>query len=581
MTPGKFLLLCLCAFLAGLAATAQPDSTPYRISLLKDDSKYQVLSSFSVYQNMEQHDSNTIIRLIAAMEKATATASPRVQARVLALKSRLLFYYLVPGDSLYATLMKDALSKAYALNDPYMIAEYTRWYGEMLNTLHNRPLAAQYCMNALKMQQELGFQYFPTIKTLYLTTAEMLYRTMNYPTAIGYYRYALTLPDDSLNPKRYKEFKEYQAHCMNAYALSYTYLKQYDSAVFFLEKCMRYVQANQLPEDLYYIASDNRFDPLLELHQYDSCIKIANDLYVAGQPADSGTLLAACFMKGRIALRTGNPDEALKWSLQAEQYGLPTPKNLFQVYKDLAAACEQLGQKDKALVYYKKWQALEQANSEMRRKTDAAFLEAESEFQRSKLMLGRINADRTQQVSARNFLIAGVSLLAFISIIYFYLRRKKAEKARMAAEEKFHFFQTQYQSAEEQLAMFKNEVAAKNLHIEQLQAEKENHSSTRTDIKQIDALSRQIILTEGDWELFKQSFDAVYPGFYTTLRQTIPGITNAEARMACLIKLNFDAKHIAGMLGISPSSVSKTRYRLKKRFKNEEDESLEDIIGKI
>lgn len=577
-----FCLLCILLLACCLHSSAQPDSTRHWISLLKDDSKEQALTAFSVYNSFEQHDSNTIIRYITALEKATANASLRLQTRVKTLKAKMLFYNLGPGDSLYAATMKDALAGAYTLNDPWLIAECSRWYGEMLNTLGNRPLAAQYCMNALKMKQELGFQYFPTVKTFYLTTAEMLHRTMNYPEAIRYYQAAFTLPDDSLNPKRYKEFKEYLAHCMIALGKSYYHIKQYDSAIQVYHQCMQYIRQQHLPDDQFYIASDNRFDPYIELGQYDSCKRIAADLYEAGLPADSNTLMAACFMKGRIALRQKNYTDALQWGLQAEQYGqhLP-PKLLYQVYKDLAATCEQLNQKDKALAYLKKFQELETDNILLRRNANAAYLEAESEFQKSKVMLSRLSAESNARVRTRTLLLAAVALLASLSILYFYNKRKRAEQARRAAEEKYHFFQIRFRSAEEQLQAFRDEVTAKNQRIETLLAEKNDQQNKRTQLKQVDDLSRQIILTEGDWELFKKSFDEVYPGFYTTLRQTIPGITNAEARMACLIKLNFDAKHIAGMLGISHTSVRKTRYRLKKRFGDHSERSLEEVIAEI
>jgi tetratricopeptide (TPR) repeat protein len=548
------------------------------VRLLQDESKGQVLSAIRAYALLDTSD---IAGSVKALTDAAAQEPKRVQVRTKALVARFQFYWLGPGDSLYAAQMQGALADAYSLNDPFMVAEFTRWYGEMLNSLRNIPLAAQYCMNALKMQQELGLAYFHTPKTLYFTTAEMLYRTFNYREAIQYYASAFQLPDDSISPKQYSEFKTHQAHSMNAHGKAFFFLKKYDSSVYYLQQCMQYVKNNRLAEDIYYLASDNRFDPYLELGQYDSCRKIADAVYAAGQPSDSVTLVGACFMKGRIALRKGQHAEALKWGLQAVGYGSNNPKLLYHVYQDVIATYDALGQSEKAVPYREKLRKLEEENNRLKRKANAKFLEAESEFQKSKLILTQLQSKNQQQVRNRNLLITGLVLLAIGIAIYLNRRRRRTEKALQLANAQYHFFETQSRTAEEQLALFKEEVAEKNRQIERLLAEKPSAQQQGELVVQIDALSRQIILTEQDWEAFRQSFDAVYPGFLTALKLAAPDITKAEVRLACLIRLNFDAKHIAGMLGISLDSVRKTRYRLRKRFGLEADNSLEDRIAQI
>lgn len=562
-----------------VASMAQgPSNIQTCIRLLQDDGKGQVLSAIKAYALLDTLNATASAK---ALMDAAAQEPKRVQVRAKALQARFLFYWLGPGDSLYAAHMHDALAEAYTLNDPYMVAEFSRWYGEMLNSLRNISLAAQYCMSALKMQQELGLAHFYTPKTFYFTTAEMLYRTFNYNEAKQYYAAAFRLPDDSLSPKQYLEFKNHQAHSMNAYGKAFFFLKQYDSSVHYLQQCMQYVKQHHLSDDIYYLASDNRFDPYLELGQYDSCRKIADSVYAAGLPADSVTLLGACFMKGRIALRTGQHAEALKWGLQAVAYGSSTPKLLYHVYQDVITACEALGQSEKALPYREKLHQLEEENNRLKQKANAKFLEAESEFQKSKVLLVQMQARNQQQVRNRNLLITGLVLLAIGMGLYLNRRRRRTERALQQAQAQFHFFETRCRTAEEQLALFKNEVAEKNRQIETLAMEKPAGQQPGQLVAQIDALSRQIILTEQDWEVFRQSFDTVYPGFLTALKVKAPDITKAEVRMACLIRLNFDAKHIAGMLGISLDSVRKTRYRLKKRFGDEGDASLEDMIAQI
>jgi DNA-binding CsgD family transcriptional regulator len=58
----------------------------------------------------------------------------------------------------------------------------------------------------------------------------------------------------------------------------------------------------------------------------------------------------------------------------------------------------------------------------------------------------------------------------------------------------------------------------------------------------------------------------------------VPDMTNAEQRMAALIKLRLSGKDAARILGISPDSVRKSRQRLRQRLGLQGDEELEPFF---
>ena len=58
-------------------------------------------------------------------------------------------------------------------------------------------------------------------------------------------------------------------------------------------------------------------------------------------------------------------------------------------------------------------------------------------------------------------------------------------------------------------------------------------------------------------------------------------ITEAEVRMALLLKMKLDTKQIAAMQGISPDSVRKAKQRLRNRFSVSNSVELEAIIQTI
>jgi DNA-binding CsgD family transcriptional regulator len=94
-------------------------------------------------------------------------------------------------------------------------------------------------------------------------------------------------------------------------------------------------------------------------------------------------------------------------------------------------------------------------------------------------------------------------------------------------------------------------------------------------------LHEAIILTPSDWEKFKNHFEQLHPDFYIRLHDLYPRLTPSELRLVTLIKLKFSTKKMAGTLGISPQSIIKTRYRLKKKLKLDKDKNLDSAIEEV
>lgn len=144
------LLLAIVLFPA--LSFAQNIDTDYFIDQLKDNSNKQVFTRIAVHDSIGKLDTVSLVTFINQLEQAVSHSSPKLKTRVAALRARLFFYKLIPGDSLYAAEMKAALYKAYELQEPFMIAEYSRWYSEMLFTLDKKTEAVQYAFNSIVLQ---------------------------------------------------------------------------------------------------------------------------------------------------------------------------------------------------------------------------------------------------------------------------------------------------------------------------------------------------------------------------------------------------------------------------------------------
>ncbi len=73
-------------------------------------------------------------------------------------------------------------------------------------------------------------------------------------------------------------------------------------------------------------------------------------------------------------------------------------------------------------------------------------------------------------------------------------------------------------------------------------------------------------------------FNQVYPDLIGRITRQYPKLTQLELTIISTILFNLNSNQIASMLNISPESVRKSRYRLKKKLKLEHDESLVKFI---
>jgi DNA-binding CsgD family transcriptional regulator len=561
----KTNLLLIIASVFSLQSSARNPSVQYWIDQLKDNSNRQVLTRLAVHDSIQKLDSVKIIQVLKEMEQAVAGSSQKMKIRVAALKARLLFY--LPGhdkeDTTWVPVMKQVLYDAYKADESFMIAEYSRWYGEMLNDLKKRADALQYCLNAVHLQENLGIESFPDIKVFYLTIGELFYRVQQYGQAVVYYNKGINCkPNDKIEAGIY-------ANALNTLGISYKNLKKFDSSIIVFNQCMEHSLKNKR-EDWYYIASDNRFDPYLELKQYDSCKAIIANLYAeAVNTKDDYLLSVGCFLYGRTALRQKEFTAAFDWLSKADGFAgkAGVRSRHYRLYKDLAEVCDSLGYTEKGYGYYKQYKYLQDSMDKADLIVNSNYLFAKANFETEQLGFKKLKASKEKEIRLRN---TGIITLALLSVVIIWWMNRKRKKALLSKVE-----------AEKQLDLFMKDVLNKNLQIENLQNELLSQSDNKEKAEKIEELTNQVILTEADWQRFQLLFDNVYPGFLYRLKEKATGITEAECRMSCLIKIQLNTKQIASMQGISPDSVHKTRQRLRQRFATASTTELETIISAV
>ncbi|MEZ4685554.1 MAG: hypothetical protein R3B47_05675 [Bacteroidia bacterium] len=79
---------------------------------------------------------------------------------------------------------------------------------------------------------------------------------------------------------------------------------------------------------------------------------------------------------------------------------------------------------------------------------------------------------------------------------------------------------------------------------------------------------------DDDWEKFRLHFSKVNPGFFETLEEKCPDLTDLEKKHCAFASLKLNNKDVAKLLNIEPASVKMARYRIRKKFSS----STEDLL---
>lgn len=79
---------------------------------------------------------------------------------------------------------------------------------------------------------------------------------------------------------------------------------------------------------------------------------------------------------------------------------------------------------------------------------------------------------------------------------------------------------------------------------------------------------------------FEDEFDLVHNDFMKKLRSRYPDLSNNEVLLCAYIKMNLSTKEIAPLMNISVRGMETMRYRIRKKFNLEREESLQEFLAK-
>lgn len=406
------------------------------------------------------------------------------------------------------------------------------------------------------------YYYFFDIAKEYYQKAFRHYLANNNHTGIAYY---FTYMGDML---------EDEGHNEQAMDYQKIALKKFDSLLHYKGVAMVYDNMSSIYENY---------------QKYDSslyCLTQALDIYVGIK--DSSGLCVVLNNFGDIYRRKNNYARSISYYLksleiakkvqnQEEERG--NLKDLARIYAEVGnykqayQMFEQFFERHRSLKIEKKLQEISRIQVRNLEENNAMELQAV------------IDDKKIQQLTYLSVTLTLLVIIGIILGIYFTYRYRTAKKLSQEERDKI-VLQKELELRKQKLLDYTQQLSERAEKIEDLKRQlekafdKENISESAR-YKALEKLSYASILTDDDWKNFKKQFEAVYPGFFTKIKDQYPDFSTGDARLAAILKLKLPQEDIAHMMGISPDSVKKAKSRLKKKISDDENFKLKDWVDSL
>lgn len=576
-----FILLFGCLY---SSLTAQPDHQQIQTWLKALSVKVDLRAANldSVYIEITKLDSTGRCTAIQQLQTQSQDANTRCQIRV-RLLSHLLHHSDVPCIAVFDPIdnLRKALQLAYELEDEHLQYEIHLRLGQLYNGSHAYGQATIHYQQMFDIINRHDRSDFFLPAGGFYDMGFSLYHTHQYEKSIQSGLLALrvlpnirTLPDDTLNT--YQQMLQW-----NTIGLAYQKINKPDSAFIAFDNAATI--AKQLNHKFWSAIIDgNKGDVYYGLGKYDSAYTLLqHDYDISLQEKQFDNAANSLQWLARIDLQKGKPEVALSKLRIAKNLlqEMPQPKYLANVFYGYSQVFAALGRADSVNAYLQQYLHLHDSLQAEITSSRANILQMQIDNQSQVQTIKALNRQKSTIARTRNYTIIIVLLLGVVGYLWLNRLRLKMQMRQREALEGQRIAESETKLAVSQLDEFRQHLLDKNNLIEQLQSVQESKDNSSDQLKTLSDLTHHLILNEDDWLRFKELFDSVYPGFFISLRNTVPDITQAEQRMAALSKLKLTAREAANLLGVSPNTVYTTRRRLRQRLGLEQDADLDPYFN--
>ena len=274
--------------------------------------------------------------------------------------------------------------------------------------------------------------------------------------------------------------------------------------------------------------------------------------------------------------KNNRTDSASKKARQAWQMlrAYPHGDTITNTYQTLAAIYQQQNKTDSSNHYLLLHNSIHDSRKAAvaTSRSEIVQLRLDNESNKTKIEILQEN-QQTEKINRNIF--AGFVVVLLINIHLLYNRQHIKQKKQQQLKE------AELKASNEQMTLVTKTIAENLQLIDNLRKQIEQRNLDPAVKQNLETLKQKTILTEDDWEVFQNTFEKVYSGFFERLKKINPNITSAELRFASIIRLQMNNRQAGTMLGISQDSARKTRLRLRQRLNVTEESNLEQVIQSL
>ena len=410
----------------------------------------------------------------------------------------------------------------------------------------------RWLLRAQQTFEQIGYAHIPEISEYLRDLGGRYYFFGEYATCIRYMLASFRYP-------AWVKRAEISAH--NSVGLSYQHLHQYAQAQNYFSQTLKL--AGKHGDSAYVaIANTNLGHLFLLRHQSSLALPYLYTGYrfswqrIPENRVPENAALTALYL-AQALLELDSTQKARDYIARSARLFTNRPWSAYdlQYYQAQTAYYKKVGNFRLATIYQDSLRYVEESQRTLFNTRLLAASQSQVNAERYLNELRTMEADQKNAVLVRNIILIAAVLLTLAGL--YALRQNQRKRTLLLAQK---------QRAEQLLAQYMTQVQEKNQLIDTISAQLHQDEPTSASRPAIKSLLNRVILTEADWQQFKDLFEDVYPGFFSALLTRYPELTKAEIRLLALLKLQIDSIQMSRMLGISPESIHKTTYRLRKKL---------------
>ena len=562
-----------------ILSKAQNFTADQLIEAWSDSSDMQAISYHKTEQDLYRNFNKTKSEALSEQLQDYLQENPdkRLFARITMYVEAIRFRQGLPASKEGKRDLERAIRVAKEFNDRFLLSELTAVYYE--KEFHSHATTLYYEVKAAEFQQKIGEKHFPSLYKRYYHLADHYYLLGEYNISLEYSKKVLSILERDISV----DYWQY-LFALDLVGANYNDSNRPKEAMVYYQKLnkigsdyykQRWVSKNSFPFvgsyhfDWSIVAKGGLGKSLMLQNKDDLAKPLLLESYKGSleQKLDHNQTKVLNLL-GEIEFRAKNYDASLEYFKKALDVAVfcQAKRNEIVALEGLYKNYNKLGKYNFAVdyqtQYYAKLKIEEETENVIKYFTIKSRLKNDSLRVVNKEAGHKIEIVNTQ----RNVIIA-LSIMAIIvlTIVYKnYSTRLKLSIFKSESIRKHREFQLKRSMQEKneavvQLEHFKNKLAQNSKIIKAI----DNKGYVSEELK---SLQQSTILTNEEWDNFKKQFSKVFPSFILRLKEEYPQFSNAEVRYLCLVKLNLSTSEVASALGVSPSSLRVTWYRIRKKI---------------